>query len=104
MVANLRRKRPANNPIGKRHLEMNVALDARHRLVADLWGESWSGINVNLLFGFAARAFHSHHNIAFVGHCWVTVRGILPRGAARFTEPLLTGRLFCFGLICGRRP
>ena len=26
--AKLRRERPANNPIGNRHLEMNVALDA----------------------------------------------------------------------------
>jgi hypothetical protein len=72
---------------------MIAALDASNSLVTDLWGKSWSGINVNLLFGFAARAFHSHHDIAFVGHRWVTVR-ILPRGAARFTEPLLTGRLF----------
>jgi hypothetical protein len=64
----LGRERPANNPIGNRYLEMNVTLDAWNRLVTDLWGKSGTSINVDLLFGFAARAFHSHHNIAFVGH------------------------------------
>jgi hypothetical protein len=50
--AMLHRERSTNNPIGNRHLEMNVALDAWNRLVTDLWGECWSGINVDLLFGF----------------------------------------------------
>ncbi len=33
---------------------MIAALDASNRLVTDLCGESWSGINVDLLFGFTA--------------------------------------------------
>jgi hypothetical protein len=33
---------------------MIAALDAWNRLVTDLWRESGSGINVDLLFGFAA--------------------------------------------------
>jgi hypothetical protein len=53
-AAELSRERPANNPIGNRHLEMDVALDAWNRLVTDLWGESWSGIDVDLLFGLTA--------------------------------------------------
>jgi hypothetical protein len=67
-LGNLRREWPANNPIGNRHLEKNVALDAWNCLVTNLSGESWAGINVDLLFGFTARTFHRHHNIAFVGH------------------------------------
>jgi hypothetical protein len=64
----LRWKRPANNPIRESYLEMIAALDASNRLVTDLWGKSGTSVNVDLLFGFAARAFHSHHDVAFVGH------------------------------------
>ena len=49
---------------------MIAALDASNRLVTDLWGKSGTSVNVDLLFGFAARAFHSHHDKAFGGHRW----------------------------------
>jgi hypothetical protein len=93
--AKLRRKRPANNPIGDRYLEMSVAPDASNRLVAHLC-ESGTGSNVNLLLSFTARAFHRHHNIVLVGHRWVPVR-ILP--CARYgsgslaTTPHLVGEV-----------
>ena len=36
VIANLRWERPTNNPIANWHLEINVALDARNRLVGHL--------------------------------------------------------------------
>jgi hypothetical protein len=47
---------------------MIAAPDASNRLIADLCGKSGTSVNVDLLFGFAARALHSHHNIARVRH------------------------------------
>ena len=76
LLAALRRKRPANNPIGDRYLEMSVAPDASNRLIAHLW-ESGTGSNMNLLLSFTAWAFHCHHDIALVGHRRVSMR-ILP--------------------------
>ena len=49
---------------------MIAAPDAWNRLVADLWGKSGTSVDVDLLFGFASRTFHSHHDIAFAGHRW----------------------------------
>ena len=83
--ANLRRERPTNNSIGHRHVELIVALEARNRLVADLWGESGSGINVNLLLGFTARTFHSHHNVSFA--CHAESSGLFYHGA----QPVSSG-------------
>ena len=91
----LYRKRPANNPIGDRYLEMSVAPDASNRLVAHLCAASAGG-NMGLLLSFAAWAFHRYHNIALLGHRWVSLR-ILP--CARYgsgslaTTPHLVGEV-----------
>src|ERR1700686_4498343 len=63
---------------------MIAASDAWNRLVTVLWGKSGTSVNVDLLFGFAARAFHNHRDIGLVGHCWVPVRRILSLGAGSF--------------------
>ena len=76
----LHREWPANNPIGYQYLEIIVAFDALNRLATTLSDSSKSS-NMNLLFSFTGRAFHRHHNIAFVGHHWVSMRGILARDA-----------------------
>jgi hypothetical protein len=67
VVANLRRERPANNPIGDGCFEMIVAIDAWNRLIAHLCAANTGG-HMNLLFGFTAWAFHRHYNIVLVGH------------------------------------
>jgi hypothetical protein len=46
---------------------MIVAVDALNRLVPHLCAVSAGG-NMNLLFDFTVLAFHSHHDIALVGH------------------------------------
>src|ERR1700691_1804203 len=66
-VPSLRRERPPNDFVGNRYLKTIVALDARNRLVGQFWKSS-TGINVNVLLGFAAWAFHRHQNITLVSH------------------------------------
>ena len=75
----LSRKWTAYNLIGDRCLEIIVALEALNRLVAHQCG-SGAGINMNLLLSFTTWAFQRNHNIALVGHRWVSVR-ILARTA-----------------------
>src|SRR5712692_3391344 len=90
--AKLRRKWPANNPIGDRCLEMSVTPDASNRLVAHLC-ESGTGSNMNLLLSFTAWAFHRHHDIGLVGHRWASVR-ILPCASYGSGSPWLRRQTF----------
>jgi hypothetical protein len=50
----LRRERPANNPIGDSYLELHLAFDPLNPLVPDLWRESGTGVDVDLLLGLTA--------------------------------------------------
>ena len=52
-IANLRRKRSANNPVGDGNFEIAVAIEACNRLVGHLSATN-TGRNMNLLLSFTA--------------------------------------------------
>jgi hypothetical protein len=70
-IAKLRGERPAYNPIGKRYPEMIVAVETLNRLIAHHCGSVMDS-NMDLLLGFAAWAFHRHHNVVIVSHPWAS--------------------------------
>ncbi len=90
----LRRERSAKNPIGDHSRETILAIEVRNRSIAHR-GDSGAGMSAKLPLGFAARAFHSHRNVSFVGH--FRFSGIHIRSTApRF-------RLFTFiHVVCGQ--